>query len=88
MGTYEKLLNRILSGRQDKNISFDELRKLIVSFGFKERIKGDHYIYFKEDIEEILNIQPVGSKAKSYQVKQLRNIIIKYKLGEDDYAEV
>ncbi|KGP75005.1 toxin HicA, partial [Desulfosporosinus sp. Tol-M] len=26
-------------------------------------------------------IQPNGAKAKSYQVKQIRQIILKYKLG-------
>ena len=33
------------------------------------------------DVKEILNLQPIGSKAKAYQVKQIRNIIIKYKLN-------
>ena len=33
------------------------------------------------DVEEIINIQPAGNKAKPYQVKQIRNIILKYKLG-------
>ena len=49
--------------------------------GFSVRIKGDHFIYTKSDIEEIINIQPKGNKAKPYQVKQIRNIILKYKLG-------
>lgn len=29
---------------------------------------------------EIINIQPVKGKAKPYQIKQIRNLIIKYKL--------
>jgi hypothetical protein len=34
---------------------------------------------------EIINLQPKGSKAKPYQVKQVRNLILKYKLaGEND----
>ncbi|MBS4029301.1 MAG: type II toxin-antitoxin system HicA family toxin [Ignavibacteriales bacterium] len=49
--------------------------------GFEERIKGSHHIYFKEYVEEIINIQPKGSQAKPYQVKQIRNLILKYKLG-------
>jgi len=48
--------------------------------GFQERIKGSHHIFFKEGIEEILNIQQKKYKAKPYQVKQIRNIILKYKL--------
>ena len=31
--------------------------------------------------DEIINIQPNGSKAKAYQVKQVREIIVKYKLS-------
>lgn len=44
------------------------------------RIKGSHHIFWKAGVDEILNLQPVGSKAKPYQVKQVRNVIIKYRL--------
>ncbi len=53
-------------------------------FGFSERVKGSHHIFTKKTVEEIINIQPIGSKAKAYQVKQVRNLILKYKLGADD----
>ena len=68
-------------GNQDKNITFSELQKILETFGFECRIKGDHFIYTKNEIDEIINIQPIGNKAKPYQVKQVRSIIIKYKLG-------
>ncbi|WP_243131251.1 type II toxin-antitoxin system HicA family toxin [Desulfitobacterium sp. LBE] len=48
---------------------------------FKERISGSHHIFYKDGMDEIINIQPNGSKAKPYQVKQVRQIILKYKLG-------
>jgi hypothetical protein len=49
--------------------------------GFSVRIKGDHHIFYKEGIEEIINLQPLkNGKAKAYQVKQVRTIILKYKL--------
>ncbi|MBA7570184.1 hypothetical protein ES708_11932 [subsurface metagenome] len=38
----------------------------------------------KEDIEEIINIQSKKGLAKPYQVKQVRNIIVKYKLTNDE----
>lgn len=76
----EKLLFIILSGKSDSNIAFSDLQKLLLSVGFSERIKGDHHIYTRVGIEEILNIQPLGNKAKAYQVKQVRGIITKYKL--------
>jgi len=80
LGKYEKLLTAILSGRSDQSIRFNELTHLLGAMGFSERIKGDHYIYYRRDIEEILNVQPKGSQAKAYQVKQVRNLILKYRL--------
>ena len=70
--------------RQDKNISFSSLRTLMKALGFDERIRGDHHIFTMNGIEEILNLQPNNSKAKSYQVKQVRNIILKYGLSTGD----
>jgi predicted RNA binding protein YcfA (HicA-like mRNA interferase family) len=81
VGQKEKLLLKILGGTSDANISFDEMCNLLRSLGFQERIRGSHYIYTKDGIEEILNIQSKGGKAKPYQVKQLRNVLLKYKLG-------
>ena len=81
MGKLDKLLVEILSGRHDKSIRFSELTNLLKTLGFSERIKGSHHIYYKEGVDEILNIQPDGSQAKPYQVKQVRNIIVKYRLG-------
>ena len=81
VGQTEKLLIKILCGTQDNNIKFNDLRLLLDWLGFNERIKGDHHIYTKNDISEIINIQPLGNKAKPYQVKQIRNIILKYGLG-------
>lgn len=78
----EKLLERILCGTSDANIPFDEMRQLLRTMGFQERIRGNHHIFSKIGIEEILNLQPKGSKSKSYQVKQIRNVVLKYKLGE------
>lgn len=74
-------LENILSGLSDKNIRFEDLKKVITNFGFGCRIKGDHHILAKEGIAEIINLQPLkDGKAKPYQVKQVRNLILKYKL--------
>lgn len=81
MGQNEKLLFKILSGTQDNSIQFAELHRLLSLLGFDCRIKGDHFIYTKDDVEEIINIQPKNGKAKPYQVKQIRNLILKYKQG-------
>ena len=83
MGKITKLLQRVLSGTSDTNISFMELRALLIHLGFQERIKGDHHIFTREDVEEIINIQPSGNKSKPYQVKQVRNLLLKYEIGSE-----
>jgi len=80
MRKYEKLITTILSGRSDQSIRFSELTHLLSAMGFDERINGDHHIFYMQGIEEILNLQPKGSQAKAYQVKQVRNLILKYRL--------
>ncbi|MBE9080435.1 type II toxin-antitoxin system HicA family toxin [Romeria aff. gracilis LEGE 07310] len=84
MGKYEKLRQKILTGTSDANISFSELCKLLVRLGFSERVRGDHHIFAKDRVDEIINIQPKGSKAKPYQVKQIRNVIVQYRLGDQN----
>ncbi|TAN41704.1 MAG: type II toxin-antitoxin system HicA family toxin [Nitrospirae bacterium] len=82
----KNILAAILSGLSDRNIRFDDLKKFLTSFGFECRIKGDHHIFSKEGIEEIINLQPLkDGKAKPYQVKQTRNVILKYKLHKEEH---
>jgi len=81
MGKLENVLAAILRGTSDSNITFAELRYALEALGFEVRVKGDHFIYTKQSIAEIVNIQPLGSKAKAYQVKQVRTLISKYKLA-------
>ena len=80
MSKFEKILTKLLSGTSDTNIDFTELCSLLERLGFKQRIKGSHHIFYKENIGEIINIQPNNAKAKPYQIKQIRNIIVTYKL--------
>lgn len=81
MSQIEKLIYAVICGHHDKNIKFQDLQNLLRHMGFRERIRGDHFIYTKEGIIEKINIQPNGTNAKPYQVKQIRNIILKYGLG-------
>lgn len=87
MSKRDKLLTKILSGASDANIQFDRMCQLIRKLGFEERIKGSHHIFIKEGVEEILNLQPKGTMAKPYQVKQVRIVILKYKLGGEEEDE-
>jgi len=84
MGKYEKLIFQILSGTSDANIAFSDLINLLQHLGFDMRIKGSHHIFRKAGVEEKPNFQKEGNKAKPYQVKQIRNIILKYKMGVSD----
>lgn len=70
----------VMSGKSDNNIRFNDFRNLILSYGFIERIKGSHHIYKRNNIPEGIIIQPLGNKAKAYQVKQVRNLFNKYGL--------
>jgi hypothetical protein len=73
---------QVLQGNADANIRFEDLRSLLSALGFAERINGSHHIYTKSEVAEILNLQPRGSFAKPYRVKQVQNVIVRYKLGE------
>jgi len=81
---HEKLLQFIMLRRSDANVPFEGLCQLMLRLGFAEHIRGDHHIFTREDVEEIVNLQPAGSKAKTYQVKQVRGLILRYRmiLGE------
>ena len=78
----ESVLLRVLRGSSDANIRFNDLRALLLGLGFAERIKGSHHIYTRVDVAEILNLQPRDSMAKPYQVKQVRKLLVRYKLAE------
>lgn len=80
MSKSNKLKQKILGGKSDANISFKDLRNLVLTLGFVERIKGSHHSYRKEGIAEKPNLQRDGSKAKFYQVWQIRDILKKYDL--------
>jgi len=81
MGKYEKLLLKILQGSADTNILFDDLRTVLKRLGFEERIRGSHHVFRKQGIIDKIVLQRDGSKAKAYQVHQVRNVIVKYNLS-------
>ncbi len=83
MGKWSKLRQKVLLGDSDANIAFDDLCHLLRRLGFAERISGSHHIFSQSGVEEIINIQPKGGMAKTYQVGQVRDMILKYRLGEE-----
>jgi hypothetical protein len=82
MAQLQKILDRVLRGTSDAGVAFDDLRRLLLALDFQERIRGSHHIFSRDGMVEILNLQPNGKQAKAYQVKQVRSVIVKYRLGE------
>ena len=75
----QKLLKKILNNTKD--VSFSDMVKIVEEFGFEiGRISGSHHIFSHSALSEIVNLQNVGGKAKSYQVKQFIALIEKYDL--------
>ncbi len=81
MSKHDKLLEQILRGQSDANISFNDLRLLLARIGFAERIRGSHHVFRKQGVAEKINLQQEGNKAKAYQVRQVRHVLLKYKFG-------
>ena len=82
-GKYKKLLFQVLRDVSDANISFADLRNLLLRLGFEERIQGSHHNFRKEGVEAKINLQRDDGKAKAYQVRQVRTVILRYKMGGD-----
>ncbi len=82
MSNHEKIYRAIISGNTN-NLSFRDFIAFLEILGFSIREgKGSHKIAVHEDIPEILTLQPTKDHcAKPYQVRQVRKLILKYKIG-------
>lgn len=81
---HDRLLRQLLGGRADANIDFNDLCRLLRSLGFQERTRGSHRVFVRIGVEELINLQREGNKAKPYQVRQVRAVLIRYGLGSED----
>jgi len=84
MGKYSKLKAKVLAGASDANIDFSSLLELLLKLGFQQRVRGSHHIFTRRGVQEIINLQAKSGKAKAYQVKQVRMILVKYQMGDSD----
>jgi predicted RNA binding protein YcfA (HicA-like mRNA interferase family) len=95
MSRAKKTLDKILRGGGDANISFRDFRAVVEYVGFElDRVSGSHFIYHRDGIPDIINIQAKKGKAKPRQVEQVRDLIIKHGLaltiypgGGDDQSD-
>jgi len=76
----EQTLEKLLRGSSDANIRFNELCRLLQAKGFRMRTSGSHHIFTQPGVMERINLQREGSKAKPYQVRQVRKILAAYKM--------
>ncbi len=82
MSRRQKFLTQLLSGQSDHTLDFTALCALLVSLGFEQRIRGSHHIFSRSGVVEIINLQPAtGGTAKPYQVKQVRELLLRYELA-------
>jgi predicted RNA binding protein YcfA (HicA-like mRNA interferase family) len=85
MGKHEDVRLSILQGKSDANVDFDDLRRMLEWLGFQERTRGSHHIFRRQDVRELINLQREGNKAKVYQVRQVRQVLLRYGLeGEKE----
>ena len=71
-----------MQGKSDTNVDFDELVGMLLWLGFEERTRGSHHIFRRQGIRELINLQREGSKAKVYQVRQARQVLLRYGLQD------
>ncbi len=76
----EKTIEQLLRGESDANVRFEALCHLLQAKGFRMRTHGSHHIFTQPGVRERLNLQREGAHAKPYQVRQVRRILVAYKL--------
>lgn len=87
MSKRDKRLRKIRNN--PKNVSFDELQTILLSFGFElDRVTGSHHVFFIEtdDERKILTV-PFRRPVKPVYVKKAVQLIDKYILGENEDDE-
>ena len=79
MSKAEKLAAKIHSGKSDKNLAFNDLCYVLERAGlqFWKRKSPD---LLQRRVLEIVNVQPRNGKAKPYQVKQVRELLLEYEM--------
>lgn len=75
MPTIKKIYDGLMDPQKDNNQKFRDVQTLLDYFHFGRRVRGDHFIYYLDGIQENINLQPAGNKAKSYQVRQIRDFL-------------
>lgn len=79
-----KLLRRLAHGNI-ANVAFRDMRSLVEAFGFRPiQVAGNHHIYARDDVAELVNLQEVRGQAKPYQVRQFLRLVERYGLSLEE----
>jgi predicted RNA binding protein YcfA (HicA-like mRNA interferase family) len=77
-----KLYEQLLRNKRGK---FADLQKLLLAHGFRlVRVRGSHEVYVRDDVPELIVIQPNGKEAMDYQIREFLHIVEEYQISMDD----
>jgi hypothetical protein len=76
MSNWKKTLAKVMSGEADASIRYDDLCHLLTRLGYTSKQASSHNI-FRMAGRDLINLQDAGGKAKSYQVRQVREQLTK-----------
>jgi len=63
------------------NVDFGDFVRLVEAFSFQlDRVTGSHRHSSREDLPQVLNLQPHRGQAKPYQIRQLLSLVERYDL--------
>lgn len=76
MTTADKALQKILSGQQDRNVTYAELAVVLKQAGWTlDRVTGSHHI-FRSPKGQMLSLPKHGKDIKPIYVKEARQFLI------------
>ena len=84
MARHDKTRRKIMEPGRSSNVGFDELRTFLAQLGFAERVRGSHHVFHREGVEELITLQRSGAQAKPYQVRQVREGVLRYDLRREE----
>src|SRR5437773_5041056 len=82
MSRSSRVLRKVLDAESDANIRFADLCVLLLRLGFAMRVRGSHHLFRHSSVIERVTLQSIGDKAKAYQVRQVRRILLSHGMTE------
>jgi hypothetical protein len=77
----EKTKTALLDAARDYSHRFADVVHFLEATGWNLRLKGSHHIFTPPGLPALLNLQPErNGKAKGYQVRQIRQALIRFHL--------